>query len=304
MVFNTPACLGGTYYMISRSLGPEFGGSIGLIFSLANVVACAMYVVGFCESLQAMMRGMDVQIVDGGVTDVRIVGSTTILLLLIIVCVGMEWEAKVRMINFLMLYEFRLSSAAVNHTSSNPCIFDRRKSACFSFCWQLSLTSSLAASLDPRARASGPRALSAIMVSASQCGAIEQAFNQIECSHAIPYKSVSELPPGGLCQSRLLLSFCHLLPRRHGHFGGRQHFRRLEGALQLRPKQFISHLRLLCLLGPSKVYTQGHNSGHCYHNRHLSDDGADLWRHCGSRCHRLRGGCDKRLFRIPKLLVK
>lgn len=42
---------GGTYYMISRSLGPEFGGSIGLIFSMANAVACAMYVVGFGESL-------------------------------------------------------------------------------------------------------------------------------------------------------------------------------------------------------------------------------------------------------------
>lgn len=37
--------------MISRSLGPEFGGSIGLIFSMANAVACAMYVVGFGESL-------------------------------------------------------------------------------------------------------------------------------------------------------------------------------------------------------------------------------------------------------------
>ncbi|XP_034482293.1 bumetanide-sensitive sodium-(potassium)-chloride cotransporter [Drosophila innubila] len=85
---------GGTYYMISRSLGPEFGGSIGLIFSLANVVACAMYVVGFCESMQAMMSSMDLKIVDGDITDVRIVGSVTILLLLIIVVVGMEWEAK------------------------------------------------------------------------------------------------------------------------------------------------------------------------------------------------------------------
>ncbi|EDW41250.1 GM24663 [Drosophila sechellia] len=85
---------GGTYYMISRSLGPEFGGSIGLIFSLANAVACAMYVVGFCESMLAMMTTFGWEIIDGGVQDVRIIGCITILLLLIIVVVGMEWEAK------------------------------------------------------------------------------------------------------------------------------------------------------------------------------------------------------------------
>jgi hypothetical protein len=33
-------------------IGPEFGGSIGIIFSLANAVAVAMYTIGFSEALQ------------------------------------------------------------------------------------------------------------------------------------------------------------------------------------------------------------------------------------------------------------
>ena len=82
--------------MISRSLGPEFGGSIGLIFSLANAIACAMYVVGFCESMLDLLKSFSLQIVDGGIQDVRIIGSITIVILLLIVVIGMEWEAKVR----------------------------------------------------------------------------------------------------------------------------------------------------------------------------------------------------------------
>ena len=48
--------LGGAYFMISRSLGPEFGGAIGLIFSLANAVAVAMYVVGFAETIRDILK--------------------------------------------------------------------------------------------------------------------------------------------------------------------------------------------------------------------------------------------------------
>ena len=54
-VFFVFVDVGGAYYMISRSLGPEFGGSIGLIFSVANAVAVAMYVVGFAEVVRDLL---------------------------------------------------------------------------------------------------------------------------------------------------------------------------------------------------------------------------------------------------------
>ena len=52
--------------MISRSLGPEFGASIGVIFAIANAVAVAMYVIGFCESLNDLLKTFDLKIIDNG----------------------------------------------------------------------------------------------------------------------------------------------------------------------------------------------------------------------------------------------
>ncbi|XP_078684174.1 solute carrier family 12 member 1-like isoform X11 [Branchiostoma floridae x Branchiostoma belcheri] len=87
---------GGAYYLISRSLGPEFGGAIGLIFSLANAVAVAMYVVGFAETVRDLLKDNNALMIDE-TNDIRIVGCITIVLLLGITMLGMEWEAKAQL---------------------------------------------------------------------------------------------------------------------------------------------------------------------------------------------------------------
>eukprot|EP01119_Soliformovum_irregulare_P002251 TRINITY_DN12537_c0_g1_i1.p1 TRINITY_DN12537_c0_g1~~TRINITY_DN12537_c0_g1_i1.p1 ORF type:complete len:843 (+),score=253.96 TRINITY_DN12537_c0_g1_i1:41-2530(+) len=48
---------GGTYYLVSRSLGPEFGGSIGVMFFLANITGAAFYMIGFGEAFAFALQG-------------------------------------------------------------------------------------------------------------------------------------------------------------------------------------------------------------------------------------------------------
>ncbi|XP_035236006.1 solute carrier family 12 member 2-like isoform X2 [Anguilla anguilla] len=93
---------GGAYYLISRSLGPEFGGSIGLIFAFANAVAVSMYVVGFAETVVELLSTIDAHMTDE-LNDIRIVGTLTVILLLGISVAGMEWEAKAQIFLLVIL---------------------------------------------------------------------------------------------------------------------------------------------------------------------------------------------------------
>ncbi|XP_051258335.1 solute carrier family 12 member 10, tandem duplicate 1 isoform X2 [Dicentrarchus labrax] len=93
---------GGAYFMISRSLGPEIGGPIGMVFSFANALACALNTVGFAEVVRDLMMEFNVYMVDE-INDVRIVGVITVTVLLLISLAGMEWESKTQILFFLVL---------------------------------------------------------------------------------------------------------------------------------------------------------------------------------------------------------
>ncbi|KAM9815387.1 solute carrier family 12 member 3 isoform 3-T3 [Syngnathus typhle] len=93
---------GGTYFLISRSLGPELGGSIGLIFAFANAVAVAMHTVGFAETVVDLMHENGAVMVNR-INDIRIIGVITVTCLLGISMAGMAWESKAQVLFFLVI---------------------------------------------------------------------------------------------------------------------------------------------------------------------------------------------------------
>lgn len=55
--------VGGAYYMISRSLGIEIGGAIGIPLYLAQALSIALYIVGFAESVHGAFPQVDIHMV-------------------------------------------------------------------------------------------------------------------------------------------------------------------------------------------------------------------------------------------------
>ncbi|KAK2862946.1 hypothetical protein Q5P01_002479 [Channa striata] len=99
---NGKTVSGGPYFMVSRSLGPEIGGAIGLIFAIANALSSALNAVGFAEVVRDLMMSFGTTMANPD-NIVRIVGVITMTLLLLISLAGMEWESKTQMLFFVAL---------------------------------------------------------------------------------------------------------------------------------------------------------------------------------------------------------
>ncbi|XP_037644001.1 solute carrier family 12 member 7-like isoform X1 [Sebastes umbrosus] len=93
---------GGSYYMISRSLGPEFGGAVGLCFYLGTTFAGSMYILGTIEILLTYIIPT-ATVFEGGesaakLNNMRVYGTGCLLLMALVVFVGVKYVNKLALV--------------------------------------------------------------------------------------------------------------------------------------------------------------------------------------------------------------
>ena len=78
---------GGDYYLISRTLGVEFGGAIGIVLFLAQSVSIAFYTIGFGEVISGMFFGTVPNLA-------QIVAACAVSFLFIFAWLGADWATR------------------------------------------------------------------------------------------------------------------------------------------------------------------------------------------------------------------
>ena len=87
---------GGDYYLISRTLGVEYGGAIGLVLFLAQAVSIAFYAIGFGEAVAGMVGS-------GNPLLPQIIAAVAVSLLFVLAWVGADLATKFQFVVMAVL---------------------------------------------------------------------------------------------------------------------------------------------------------------------------------------------------------
>ncbi len=88
---------GGDYYLISRTLGLEFGGAIGVVLFFAQAISIAFYCIGFGEALASF------HIFAGLGISPRAIAAAAVAFLFILAWMGADWATKFQYIVMVLL---------------------------------------------------------------------------------------------------------------------------------------------------------------------------------------------------------
>jgi amino acid transporter len=87
---------GGDYYVISRTLGPEFGGALGLVLFLAQSVSIAFYCIGFGEALAAIVPA-------AWALSPRLAAAGAVSALFVLAWLGADWATRFQYVVMALL---------------------------------------------------------------------------------------------------------------------------------------------------------------------------------------------------------
>ena len=93
---------GGDYYLISRTLGHEFGGALGIVLFLAQSVSIAFYCLGFGEAVAALIPGNPAILP-------QIIAALAVSFLFIFAWLGADWATRFQYIVMAVLFAAILS---------------------------------------------------------------------------------------------------------------------------------------------------------------------------------------------------
>lgn len=79
---------GGNYYLISRSLGLEIGGAIGIPLFLSQAISVAFYIIGFTEALMTLEFFQSI--------DPRLISTLVVLVFAVISWIGADFALKIQ----------------------------------------------------------------------------------------------------------------------------------------------------------------------------------------------------------------